>query len=69
MKRRSYKVREDIPCDIKLCNGCSYCSDSYGVDAVKDANAEAGRKPYDERGYRDADRNGWTRGPSYKDSR
>ena len=32
----------DIPCDLERCQGCSYCSDAYGVDAIKDANAEAG---------------------------
>ena len=30
--------------------------DCDGVDSVKDANAEAGRKPYDREGYYDAKR-------------
>lgn len=33
--------------------------DCDGVDSVKDANAEAGRKPYDREGYYDAKRRGW----------
>jgi MinD superfamily P-loop ATPase len=56
---------EDEPCDVTRCRGCSYCSDTYGVDAVKDANAEAGREPYHEQGHYDAQRNGWFRGPTY----
>jgi len=55
----------DIPCDPERCQGCSYCSDAYGVDAIKDANAEAGREPYHEDGWRDAEQRGWFRGPTY----
>jgi hypothetical protein len=34
-------------------------TDADGVDAIKDANAEAGRDPYNREGYYDAKRNGW----------
>jgi hypothetical protein len=43
------------------CRGCECCSDAYGVDAIKDANAEAGRDPYDNRGYYEAKARGWFR--------
>lgn len=55
----------DIPCDPKRCLGCSYCSDAYGVDAIKDANAELGLDPYNEEGYYYAESHGWFRGPTY----
>ena len=54
----------DEPCSTG-CRGCSYCCDAYGVDAVKDANLEAGRDPYDPLGYYDARDRGYTRGPNY----
>jgi hypothetical protein len=55
---------DEEPCSAG-CKGCSYCSDAYGVDAIKDANVEAGRDPYDPAGWGDAKANGWTRGPNY----
>lgn len=55
----------DEECDPKYCKGCSYCSDAYGVDAIKDANAEAGREPYHPEGRYEAQANGWFRGPTY----
>ena len=51
---------DEIPC-ARGCRGCSYCSDAYGVDAMKDANAEAGRSWDDPQGYSDAKSRGWTR--------
>lgn len=57
--------RYDEPCDITRCKGCSYCSDAYGVDAIKDANAELGLDPYDREGEAEAERRGWFRGPTY----
>lgn len=58
----------DEPCDITRCKGCSSCSDAYGVDAIKDANAEAGRRPYDREGWYDAKARGWFRSPTYGDN-
>ena len=50
----------EIPCSVG-CPGCSYCCDAYGVDAVKDANAELGNDPYDDEGYYYAQERGWIR--------
>lgn len=43
------------------CSGCSYCSDTYGVDAIKDCNAEGGYgdDPYNPYGYYEALRRGY----------
>jgi hypothetical protein len=52
--------RDPEPCP-KGCKGCEYCSDAYGVDACKDANAEMGLDPYNRAGYYEARRRGWLR--------
>ena len=57
-------MRNEEPCG-RGCKGCSYCSDVYGVDAVKDANAELGLDPYNSAGFDEAERRGWLRGPTY----
>lgn len=58
----SWDDDEGQPCDPKR---CLLLRCLRGVDAIKDANAEAGREPYDEAGVHDARRNGWFRGPTY----
>jgi len=38
--------------------------DAYGVDAIKDANAMLGNRPYDDEGYWYAKKRGWlSKGP------
>lgn len=65
MKNRYNYHRDEEPCEAG-CRGCSYCSDAYGCDAIRDANLEAGREDhYDPQGWYDARENGWTRGPNY----
>ena len=53
-------MRDPKPCKgFPKCRGCEYCSDAYGVDACKDANAEMGLDPYNPAGYYEAKRCGW----------
>jgi hypothetical protein len=57
---------EYIDCGTN-CQGCEWCSDAYGVDAIKDANVEMGLDPYNRAGYYEARRRGWLRSPYPKD--